>query len=311
MDKLHIVFLGSSRFSLLVLEELIKCYEIDLIVTQSDKAKDRKGNYIYNDVKQFALNHKIPIHQPEKLSTDYKPLADINPDLLITASYGQILSPEVLNLAKIKAINVHGSLLPKYRGGSPIQYAIMNGDETTGVTIMEMVKAMDAGVMYAKEKCEISREDTSLSLQEKLGIIGGRLLVSALPDIIAGKNNGEVQDESQVTFAKNIKKEDLIIDFNKTAEEVYNYIRAFSGWPTVVFNLLGEEIKAYESIVVEDDSKSRNSEIIKFDKTGITIKCAQNAIKIIKLQRPNRNILSSKDYYNGETRKLVGILCQS
>ncbi|MBA1394341.1 methionyl-tRNA formyltransferase, partial [Lactobacillus sp. XV13L] len=198
-----VIFMGTPAFSVPILEGLLQQnYEIVAVVTQPDRAVGRKQKISFSPVKQYALQHDLSIYQPEKLghSAELEQLISLQADLIITAAFGQFLPTKLLASAKIAAINVHGSLLPRNRGGAPVQRAIMNGDQTTGITIMYMAKKMDAGDIISQQEVAISATDTAGSLFDKLSQVGRDLLLKTLPDIIAGTNQRITQDESLVTF---------------------------------------------------------------------------------------------------------------
>ena len=221
MKDTRIVFMGTKEFSEVVLSSLIENnYNIVLVVSQKDKEKTRKGTLIPTNTKALAEKHNIKVFQPDKIKEDYQTIIDTKPDLIITCAYGQFIPKEVLDLPKYGSINVHASLLPKYRGGAPIQRALINGDKTTGITIMYMDAKMDTGDIISSAKLNIEEEDTSDSLFEKLSHLGASLLEETLPSIINRTNKKEKQNEEEATYAYNITKEEELINF-KIQEHIH------------------------------------------------------------------------------------------
>ena len=241
MEKKKIVFMGTATFSQAVLEMLIKeGYAIELVVTQPDRKVGRKKEIKMPEVKVVALEHNIPVFQPNKIKEDYKIIEEIQPDLIITAAYGQILPKGLLNIPTLGCINVHASLLPAYRGGAPVHQAIIDGNEYTGVTIMYMVSKMDAGDMIASCKEKIELDDTVGTLYDKLSIAGANLLKEVLPSILEGTNSRVKQDETLVTYAPTISHEDEHVDFNTTAFLTDCKIRGLNPWPGAYTTYQGE-----------------------------------------------------------------------
>ena len=230
--KPRIVFFGTADFSLASLRELLKAgFNVVAVVTQPDKPSGRSKQPEASAVKQFAQEKGIPVLQPSQLNEDFiKELTDLKPDAGVVVSYGRIVPKPVLNLFKDGLINVHASLLPKYRGSSPIESAILNGDEKTGVTLMQLDEGMDTGPIYISEETPL-RTETRPELYEKLAEIGANLLVKSLPDIISGKLKPTPQEESSATEVKMLQKSDGSIDWTQPAEQIERQVRAYLGWP--------------------------------------------------------------------------------
>ena len=307
MDKKKIVFMGTPKFAVPVLEMLIEKYGVDLVITQPDKKVGRKKVLTAPPVKVIAEEKGIKVLQPEKISNDENVL--LNPDIIITAAYGQLVPETILEIPKYKCINVHGSLLPKLRGGAPIQYSILEDHRKTGITIMYMVKKLDAGDMISKVEVDILDSDNYESLHDKLSIAGRDLLKETLPNIFTGNIAPEKQDDSLATFARNILREDEKIDWNKSAGQIFNQIRALDPTPGA-FTYLDENIlKIWNSEVVELEenySAEKAGTIIKQDKKYIYILCGKNTVlKVKELQisgkkrMPVVNFLSNKKDYVG------------
>lgn len=312
MNKKKIVFMGTPKFAVPVLEMLIENYGVDLVITQPDKKVGRKKVLTPPPVKVVALENNIKVLQPEKISTDeetYNTLKELNPDIIITAAYGQLVPEKILEIPKHKCINVHGSLLPKLRGGAPIQYSILENHKKTGITIMYMVKKLDAGDMISKVEVDILDSDNYESLHDKLSVAGRDLLNETLPKIFSGDIAPEKQDDEQATFARNILREDEKIDWNTSAREVFNKVRALDPTPGAFTYLEGNVLKIWASEVVELEEQSSYSKvgtIIKQDKKNIYVLCGKGTVlKVQELQvsgkkrMPVVNFLSNKKDYVG------------
>ena len=312
MDKKKIVFMGTPKFAVPVLEMLIEKYGVDLVITQPDKKVGRKKVLTAPPVKVIAEEKGIKVLQPEKISNDENVLSELkelNPDIIITAAYGQLVPETILEIPKYKCINVHGSLLPKLRGGAPIQYSILEDHRKTGITIMYMVKKLDAGDMISKVEVDILDSDNYESLHDKLSIAGRDLLKETLPNIFTGNIAPEKQDDSLATFARNILREDEKIDWNKSARQIFNQIRALDPTPGAFTYLDENVLKIWNSEVVELEenySAEKAGTIIKQDKKYIYILCGKNTVlKVKELQisgkkrMPVVNFLSNKKDYVG------------
>lgn len=299
---MKIVFMGSSDFSIPSLRELIASgHEILAVVCQPDKPNGRGKKLEFSNMKKFALENNLKVLQYQKIRIEgVDELKTLNPDLIVVVSYGQILSQEIIDIGKYGCINVHASLLPKYRGASPIVSAIMNGEEKTGVTIMRVALEVDAGNMLSKAETPINQDETGGQLSNRLAEMGAKLLVKVVSDIESGNVSEEVQNENEATFTKMIKKEDLELDFSDSAIRVHNKVRALCPAPATFIVRGDEKIKIYETEVVECDENIPFGTVICSDRNeGIKIKCGKDAIKILKLQAPGGKILDYKNYLNG------------
>ena len=312
MDKKKIVFMGTPKFAVPVLEMLIEKYGVDLVITQPDKKVGRKKVLTAPPVKVIAEEKGIKVLQPEKISNDKNVLSELkelDPDIIITAAYGQLVPETILEIPKYKCINVHGSLLPKLRGGATIQYSILEDHGKTGITIMYMVKKLDAGDMISKAEVDILDSDNYESLHDKLSIAGRDLLEETLPNIFTGNIAPEKQDDSLATFARNILREDEKIDWNKSARQIFNQIRALDPTPGAFTYLDENVLKIWSSEVVdleENFSSKKVGTIIKQDKKHIYLLCGENTVlKVKELQisgkkrMPVVNFLSNKKDYVG------------
>lgn len=252
MNSLRIVFMGSPEFSLPSLEALIKNFSVVGVVTQPDRPAGRGKELTSPPVKRMANEFGIDLIQPARLGEQgvYEKLMQWNPDVIIVVAFGQILRKNVLNLPKFGCINIHGSILPRWRGAAPIQRSILNGDASTGITIMKMDEGVDTGPIITQERIEILPSDTSESLGKKLSVMGANLLVKVLPDYVSGKIGTFDQPSDGITYAPMINKEDGLLDFTKKAIELNQQIRAFYPWPGSFMIIGNERIKVVEAIPI-------------------------------------------------------------
>lgn len=303
---IRIVFMGTPQFAATVLEELIlKDYDVCLIVTNADKPVGRKKILTMSPVKELALNHGIDVYQPNSLRNDeaYETISSYKPDLIITCAYGKLLPPNILAIPKVAPINVHGSLLPKLRGASPIQHSILNGDDETGITIMYMDEGMDTGDIITQSKTSIDINETSEELFYRLSLIGAKLLIDTIPDIIDGTITRVKQNEDEATSCSLITKEDGLIDWNNSASSIHNKIRAFSSWPVSYSSYEGKIVKFYDSYVVDASSlndifldNAQPGTIVKAKKADFYILCGKGILGINKMQLEGGKVLEAKDF---------------
>ena len=309
MKDKRVVFMGTPEFSVPVLEMLIENTNVVLVVTQPDKEVGRHHELKATPVKECALKHNIDVYQPIKIRNEYKHILEMNPDIIITCAYGQIIPSILLDTPKYKAINVHASLLPKLRGGSPLHKCIIDGYKETGVTIMYMAPGMDDGDIITQRSVEIKDADNVGIIHDKLSIMGRDLLLETLPNIFSGNITRTKQDPNEVTYAYNIKREEEKIDFNKTAREVFNQIRGMYPFPVAYTTLNGEVIKICE-VIIGNSSKGKPGEIIETSKDGISVMCKDKNIIITRLKPSGKKEMTAKDYLNGKNKTIVGeILC--
>lgn len=311
MKDIRIVFMGTKEFSEVVLSSLIENnYNIVLVVSQKDKEKTRKGTLIPTNTKALAEKHNIKVFQPDKIKEDYQTIIDTKPDLIITCAYGQFIPKEVLGLPKYGSINVHASLLPKYRGGAPIQRALINGDKTTGITIMYMDAKMDTGDIISSAKLNIEEEDTSDTLFEKLSHLGASLLEETLPSIINRTNEREKQNEEEATYAYNITKEEELINFKNKAINIHNLIRGLSSNPGAYTYLNGKILKIYNTIVIDKDYDGICGEIKEITKEGFIVKTEEKSLLITDIKLEGKNRCTTKSYLNGikDKNTLIGTI---
>ncbi|MFV8477275.1 methionyl-tRNA formyltransferase [Mycoplasma sp. Z355B] len=245
MDKIKIVLAGTPQFAVPVFEEVIKNFEVVALISQPDRPANRGYKLEATPTKLLAQKYNIPVFQPNKISEIYEQLAEMDFDIFLTCAFGQIIPEKVLALPNLAALNVHGSLLPKYRGAAPIQYALWNGDDVTGITLMYMVKAMDAGDMIVKASLNILPTDTSDTLFDKLSALAASNIVTWLTNFAQGKYKPEAQDPLQVSLSPKLNKEDAYLDPNLSLEEAFNRIRAFSSNPGCYYLVNDKRVKIY------------------------------------------------------------------
>lgn len=304
--KERIVFMGTASFSLAVLQMLLEnqCHVVG-VVTQPDRYVGRKKVLTMPDVKVEALKYDIPVIQPVRIKEDYQAILDLQPDLIITAAYGQIIPQALLDAPRLGCVNVHASLLPLYRGGAPVHQAIIDGQEKTGVTIMYMVKKMDAGDIISQKETPILQDDTVGILYDRLSDLGTKLLKETLPSILNGTNQRIPQDESLVTYAPTLSREDERIDWNLSAKQVYNKVRGTNPWPGSYTTYQGKTVKIWAGQVHQCENAMKhhahqdNGTIVKIFKDAIGVKVNDGVYLITELQIEGKKRMSVKDYLNG------------
>ena len=308
MKDTRIVFMGTNDFSAAILKSLIdNHYNVIAVVSQPDKEVGRKRKLTETETKVLAKEYNIPVYQPVKIRSDYEFMKELKPDLVITCAYGQIVPQGLLDIAPLGNINVHASLLPLLRGGAPIHRSIIEGHEKTGVTIMQMVDKMDAGEMYAKKEIKITDDMDLGMLWNALKEVGSSLLIEVLDDYIDGKIKGIPQNEDEVTYAWNIKREEEHIDFNKDARDVFNLIRGLSPFIGAYAMLNDLPFKIYKSEIVNDNSNKEAGTIISVNKE-IVVKCKTNAIRLLSVQPSGKKMMDAKSYLNGcKKDELLGL----
>ena len=299
MKNLKVVFMGTPTFSVPVLKELIDNTNVVLVVSQPDRERDRKGNFLPTPIKQLAQENNIEIYQPDKIKESYEKIISAEPDIIITCAYGQIIPEVILNYPKYGCINVHGSLLPKLRGGAPIHHAIINGDKETGITIMYMDKKMDSGDIISQASIKILDNDNLDSLYEKMSHLGSKLLMETLPSIIEETNDRMQQNPEEVTFGYNITKEEEKIDFSKECQIIHNHIRGLSSIPGAYCLLDGKRMKVYASEITTQTSNELPGTILNIDKTGIDVSTKNYIIKLTDIKLEGKKRCLVKDFING------------
>ena len=300
----RIVYMGTPEISAIVLEGLIEeGYNLVGLVCNPDKPVGRKGTLTPCPTKVLALAHGIPVFQPAKIRLDHDFLKGLEPDVIVTMAYGQIVPQEVLDCPKKGCVNLHGSLLPKYRGAAPIQRAVYNGEKETGITIMDMNERLDEGDILSQNSIPISSDDTSDSLFTKLISVGTSLLERTIDKIMETDNNipAVKQDPKLATYASKLTKQEALINFNAPAEEIERHIRAFISWPVGYITVNDKNIKIWGAELVHENSSKEPGTIIKIDKSGICVATAEKVIKLTALQLPGKKNMPVSSIINGHT----------
>ncbi|MCI6789186.1 MAG: methionyl-tRNA formyltransferase [Mollicutes bacterium] len=298
--NLKILYFGTPDISATVLELLIKNnYNIIGVVAQMDKEKDRKGRILEVPTKVIAKKYNIPVYQKEKIRLDFEFIKELKPDIILTMAYGQLIPHDLLMIPKYGCYNLHGSLLPQYRGAAPIQFALLNGDKITGVTLMEMVDKMDAGKMYYKKEIQVLDDDNYTSLKKKIAMSCFEVFDEGIEDVVNKINVGEEQDESKVTFTSKIDRDLEKLNFNDDSSRINNIIRALSYEPGTYFSYKNIKFKVFKALAFTNLKIAEPGTIIKYDKQGFCIATQDGYIEILELQKPGKNIMSFKDFYNG------------
>ena len=296
MKDKNVVFMGTPDFSVPVLEMLIKNVNVIMVVTQPDKEVGRKKEIVMSPVKRKAIENNIPVFQPSSIKNDYEILKKLNIDLIVTCAYGQILPKEVLDLPKFACINVHASLLPKYRGSAPIQWALFNGDKETGVTIMYMDEGMDTGDIIKKDKINILDSDNVGTLHDKLSFLGAQTLENILPKIFSNNVKREKQG-NDFTLAPMIKREDERLNFNLTGDKIIGKIKGMNPWPLANILVQGHEIKVIDAEFVKRKSTEIGKIIIDKKKMGIT--CRDGIIYLNIIKPSGKKVMNIESFING------------
>ncbi|MBT2731584.1 methionyl-tRNA formyltransferase [Carnobacterium sp. ISL-102] len=300
---IKIIFMGTPAFSVPILEALIDSeYQVVAVVTQPDRPVGRKKVLQASPVKAAALEYGLPIFQPEKISgsSEMDALIALEPDLIVTAAFGQFLPQKLLSVPKYGAINVHASLLPKYRGGAPVHYALMKGEKETGVSIMYMEKKMDAGDIIAQKSLEISRDDDVGTLFDRLSALGKDLLMETLPKLLAEDITPVKQNEAEVTFSPNIKREEEEVDWTKTAAEVDYQVRGMRPWPVAYTVAEGKRLKLWDVTPIEEKTTASPGTIIRIEKEALYLACGnQTVVKINEVQPAGRSKMTIMAFLTG------------
>lgn len=301
MEKLNIIFAGTPDFAAKHLSVLLKSeFNIVAVYTQPDRPAGRGKKLTASAVKEVALAQNIPVYQPQnfKEADSVEQLASLNADLMIVVAYGLILPKVVLETPRLGCLNVHGSLLPRWRGAAPIQRAIWAGDKETGVTIMQMNEGLDTGDMLTKVSCEITADETSASLYDKLAQQAPLVLVDTIKHLVEGKLVPEEQDEALANYAKKLSKEEALIDWSNEGTFIERCIRAFNPWPMSYFMISGKPVKVHRASLLAINSKEAAGTIILADKNGIQVVTGSGVINLEVIQLAGKKAMSVQDILN-------------
>lgn len=315
MTPLRIIFAGTPDFAARHLQALLDSeHQVIAVYSQPDRPAGRGQQLQASPVKQLALAHQIPVYQPKSLkkSKAQAELADLKADLMVVVAYGLILPAVVLQTPKLGCINVHGSLLPHWRGAAPIQRALWAGDSETGVTIMQMDEGLDTGAMLSIARLAITDTDTSASLYDKLADIGPKALLQALTDLPALQQQATAQDNLLASYAEKLSKEEALLDFNKPATALEREIRAFNPWPVSYLQLGAQQLKIWQARVEQTPHSAAPGTILSADKKGIAIATTDGVLVLQQLQPPGKKAMAAADFLNGRADwfpvgKIVGV----
>ncbi len=301
---MRVVFIGTSEFALPSLESLSKVADIPLVITQPDRPRGRGRRFSPTPVKRKALELGIKVVSPEDIREVEEMIREVAPDLLVVVSYGQIIPKNILEIPKVGSINIHPSLLPKYRGAAPIQRAIMNGEKTTGITIIWMNERLDAGDVFFQKEIEIKEEETYGELHDRLSLISADMIVEALKKIERGEVTRIPQDENEATYAKPISKEETLIDWRESAFDIVNKIRALSPKPGASAVISGKRFKLYRAKACEGEGVP--GEILEKDvrKGVLKIACGEGALLILEIQPEGKKVMDIASFLRGYGSKL-------
>jgi len=304
---MRVVFMGTPDFAAASLKKLIEeNYEVAGVFTQPDKPKGRGMELSFSPVKELALKHGLPVFQPEKMrdGTALGILRDLKPDILVVVAYGRILPDEMLAVPQYGAVNVHGSLLPKYRGAAPIQWAVLNGDTISGVTTMYLAHDMDAGDIIYKAETEIGEFETAGELFDRLMDMGAELLIKTLRDIEAGAAPRTPQDPAEASYVKMLDKSICPIDWNKTPREIVKHIYGLQPWPVATMELEGKTFRVFGAAYTERRTDKAPGSIVRADEEGIAMACADGqCLLITELQAPGKKRMKAADFLRGHRLK--------
>jgi methionyl-tRNA formyltransferase len=304
---LRIIFAGTPEFAVPTLEALLNSpHEIIAVYTQPDRPAGRGQKIKESAVKIIAKTHDIPIQQPLSLKNpdEQQALAELKPDVMIVVAYGMILPPEVLAIPRLGCINIHPSLLPRWRGAAPIQRAILAGDRETGVTIMQMDKGLDSGPILSQIHYPLSNE-TSAELHDRLAMIGAELLLDSLTQLEHAEISAKPQDPTHVTYAAKISKTEAMIDWNRSATEINDQVRGLNPWPIAHTAWNGEALKIWQAEVLTENSDALPGTILRVNKQGLDIACNKSVLRILKVQLPGGRPISMTDFMNAHLKHLI------
>ena len=297
---LRLIFAGTPEFAAAALHALIDSpHEVIAVYTQPDRPAGRGRKLTPSPVKQLALQHQLPLFQPASLKTPeaLAQLRALDADVMVVAAYGLILPPEVLQLPRCGCLNIHASLLPRWRGAAPIQRAILAGDTKTGITIMQMDRGLDTGPMLLKLSCPISRDDTAASLHDRLAELGASAIVTALEQLPT--LTAEPQDASAATYANKLTKQEAVLDWHGSAEQLDRQIRAFNPWPVAQTSAEGQTLRIWASQPLTDQAQASPGTIVRCDKQGIDVACGQGILRLTRLQPAGSKPMDIAAFLNG------------
>lgn len=308
---LKVVYLGTPEFAVPPLLKLID-YDCKItgVISQPDRKKDRKGNLIDTPVKAAAQKSGLKVYQFEKIKDSCDDLRRLNADIFITCAYGQILSQEVLNIPRYGVFNIHASLLPKYRGAAPVQWALINGEKKTGVTIMKTDIGIDSGEILLQKEIDIKDNDTGGTLLQRLSLLGAEAITEALDIIKSGEFSLQAQDEKEASYYPLIKKEDALIDFSDECKNIYNKIRAFNPAPVCFTHYNGDLLKVYTANIIEEDSLNKTAGMVTLSdcKKGLYVACGRGTLRLREIQLAGGKAMQDTELLRGKSIPVNSIL---
>ncbi len=295
---MKIIFAGTSEFGIPTLEQLKAHHELILVITQPDKPAGRNKKLSPPPVKVWAMKNNIPVEQPEQISNLKSIISNLNPDLLLVAAYGQIIPKDILDLPKFHAINIHGSILPQYRGASPIQATILNGDRTAGITLIQMDEKMDHGDILAIRTMALTGNESFPALYKSLAQLSAELVVETLQKLPVGELRPQVQNHTEATYTKLLTRKDGKINWARPAVEIYNQIRALNPEPGTWTELKGKVVKILEAEILPDHKIELPGKLYSHE-GSIAVKCLDNGLLLKKVKPEGKNEITGKDFLNG------------
>lgn len=299
---MKIVYMGTPDFAVGPLESIIEAgHEVILVVTQPDREKGRGKEVVFSPVKECAVAHNIPVFQPEKIkkAEEVEFLKQYEADVFVVAAFGQILSKEILDMPRLGCVNIHASLLPKYRGAAPIQWAVIDGEEKTGVTIMRMDEGLDTGDILLQEEIILDAKETGESLFDRLAVLGSDTIVKALELMEKGELTPVPQDHDKSTYAKMLNKKMGVIDFNNSAVVIERLVRGLNSWPSAYTYINGKTLKIWEAEVIADALEGQNGQVVKVSKNSFFVKCAEGMLEIMSLQLEGKKRMNAGEFMRG------------
>lgn len=308
---MNVVFMGTPEFAVPTLEKLIENHHVMAVVTQPDKQKGRGKKVSFPPVKESAMKHGISVLQPVKARDEefIEHLEELNPDVIVVVAYGQILPERILKIPEYGCINVHGSLLPKYRGAGPIQWAVLNGEKETGITTMYMEKGLDTGDMIDKAVISLDEKETSGTLHDKLMVLGADLLIETLSKLEDGTAVRTKQIDEDSTYAPMLSKEMGRIDFTKSAAQIEQWVRGLNPWPSAYTELEGKTMKIWDADAVDYDGDGRPGTVVEVTKKQIVVACGENALALNEIQLSGKKRMAVQAFLAGskvETGTVLG-----
>ncbi len=299
---MRVVFMGTPDIAATCLREILDAgVDVVGVYTQPDRPKNRGMKLAFSPVKEVALAHEIPVYQPDSFREEetVAQLAALRPDVVAVVAYGRILPQRVLDIPAKGCINIHASLLPAYRGSAPYQWAVLNGEKTTGVTAMYLCREMDAGDIIDAVETPIEENETAGELLDRLAVLGAKLLNQTLSAMAAGEVNAVPQDESKVTYAPMLDKSICPIDWTKTAQQVHDHVRGLHPWPVATARIGGTNFKIHSTVVLPENTEAEPGTVLGLTKTGLRIACGQGAVEIRTLQAEGGKRMAAPDYFRG------------